>query len=84
MKWWKFLVVGLLTGILVNIIVPDAPKALLTSVISVMTDFLILFLTSWVVIELMSKRPKAWLISARNSFLLVFGYFVAAGFFRLI
>jgi hypothetical protein len=84
MKWWTFLMVGLSIGILVSMIVTDTPKALLSSVVSVITDFLLLFLTFWVVIGLMSSGPKAGLRSARNSFLLVAGYFVAASFFRLI
>lgn len=84
MKCWTFLVVGLLSGVFISIIVPDTPKALLTSVVSVMTDFLLLFLTFWVVIGLMSSGPRVGLRSARNSFLIVAGYFVAAVFFRLI
>lgn len=84
MKWWKFLVVGLLTGILTSIIGPDTPEALLDKAVNAITVAVIIFLMFWVFIGLISKRPKAWLISVRDAFLLVAGYFIATGFFRLI
>jgi len=84
MKWWAFLIVGLLTGILVSVIGPDTPEAILDKAVNAIALAVIPFLMFWVFIRLITERPKTWLISARDSFLLVAGYFVAAGFFRLI